>query len=453
MSRENFGSKLGILAAAAGSAVGLGNIWKFPYIVGKNGGAAFILVYLLCIALIGIPVMVSEFALGRNAQANAVEAFKAVEPKKPWYLGGYLAVATAFIILSFYSIIAGWVFSYFGRAVSGQLGQVAAGSHGDLFGNLIASGIEPMILSGVVLALTAAVCIAGVKSGIEKVSKILMPMLVVLLLVLMGKSLTLEGAQKGLDFLFKPDFSLLSAQGVLEAVGHAFYSLSLGMGIILTYGSYIGKKENLPKLAMQVTVADTAVALMAGVVIFPAVFAFGFEPGQGPGLIFVTLPAVFEKMAFGSVFAALFFLLVGIAAITSTISLMEVVVTFSCEQFKWSRVKATLAVTLGLFALSVPSNLSFGIWSDVLIFGKNFFDLFDFIASNVFLPFGGILVCLFVGRVWTIDKALFSISNEGELAFHWKHLYAFSVKWLAPIAIFLIFLSNTGLLDFIKALF
>lgn len=451
--RENFSSKLGILAAAAGSAIGLGNIWKFPYIVGKNGGAAFILVYLLCIAIIGIPVMISEFALGRNAQANAVEAFKAIEPKKPWYVGGYLAVATAFIILSFYSIIAGWVFSYFGRAVSGSLMNIPTGGQGDVFGGLISSGIEPMIFSGVVLLITAGVCIAGVKSGIERVSKFLMPLLVVLMVVLMAKSLSLEGAKAGLDFLFKPDFSSLTPGAVLEAVGHAFYSLSLGMGIILTYGSYIDKKQNLPKLAVQVTIADTAIALMAGVVIFPAVFAFGFEPGQGPGLIFVTLPAVFEKMAMGSLFAALFFLLVGIAAITSTISLMEVVVTFCCEQFKMKRVKATMAITAALFALSVPSNLSFGVWSHITVFGKNFFDLFDFIASNIFLPAGGIIVCIFVGRVWTIEKAVFSITNEGELSFNWRHLYAFSVKWIAPIAIFLIFLSNTGLLAFIKSLF
>jgi len=446
MKRDNFGSKIGILAAAAGSAIGLGNIWKFPYITGKNGGAAFILVYLACILLIGLPVMISEFVLGRKTQVNAVAAFKEIEPKKPWYLAGVLSVSTAFIILSFYSIIAGWVFSYIGRSAIGKLITVSPNKLGDYFGNIISSPIEPLLWSFLVLAVTAFVVILGVKSGVEKYSKILMPLLFFILVILMFRSLTLEGASKGISFLFKPDFSLLTTKGVLEALGHAFYSLSLGMGIILTYGSYIDKEVNILSLAVQVTIADTVIALMAGLVIFPAVFAYGLEPTSGPALIFITIPAVFKSMAFGGVFETLFFLLIGIAAITSTISLLEVVVSFFTEQFNVGRKKATILVSLAIFALSIPSTLSFGVWSDVKIFNKNFFDLFDFIASNIFLPVGGILVCVFVAWVWGSKNAVKEITSDGLYSFRAEKIYSFIIKFLAPIAIGIILLYSTGVI-------
>ncbi|MCT4662927.1 MAG: sodium-dependent transporter [Tissierellales bacterium] len=443
MERESFGSKLGILAAAAGSAIGLGNIWKFPFIVGQNGGAAFILVYLVCIALIGLPVMLSEFSLGRHAMGNAVQSFRAVKKTGFWHLGGYMAVMTAFIILSYYAMIAGWVGSYLFRAASGALMQIPSGSQDSFFNGLISSPVENVAACFVVLALTTVVCLFGVKSGIEKVSKTLMPVLLLLLVYLMFKSVSLEGASKGLEFLFSPDFSYLKDPSViLEALGHAFYSLSLGMGIIITYGSYIGKNENLGALSIQVTIADTLIALMAGVVIFPAVFAFGFEPTEGPGLIFITLPAVFEQMPMGGVFATLFFALIGIAALTSTISLMEVVVTFCSEQFNWVRKKATVIVGAALFALSIPSTLSFSVWSDVKIFGLGFFDLFDKTASNILLPLGGLIVCVFVGWVWGTDNVAKEVSNEGKLSFAWRGFYAFSIKLLAPLAILVIFVTK-----------
>lgn len=456
MSRDGFGSKLGILAAAAGSAIGLGNIWKFPYIVGENGGAIFIIVYLVCIALIGIPIMLSEFSLGRNSNANAVQSFKSIEPKKPWYIGGYAAVATAFIILSYYSMIAGWILSYLSRSITGSLMTIETGTQEAFFNTLVSSPVENIIASFIVLLITTLVCFGGIKSGIEKVSKMLMPVLVILLFVLMFRSVTLEGSSAGLEFLFKPDFSKLSWTTapaiVLEALGHAFYSLSLGMGIILTYGSYISKKENLSNLALQVTIADTLIALMAGVVIFPAVFAFGFEPTSGPGLIFITLPAVFEQMAFGSVFSTLFFGLVGIAAITSTISLLEVVVTFCTEQFNSKRKPTIIIVAMALFALSILSTLSFSTLSHVKIFGMGFFDLFDYVSSNILLPIGGMIVAIFVGWVWGIDNVTKEITSDGKFPFAFKSIYAFSIKFLAPIGIFIIFLSNTGLLAWIKGL-
>lgn len=451
MKRDNFATRLGLLAAAAGSAVGLGNIWKFPYITGKNGGAAFILVYLVCIVLIGVPVMLSEFALGRKTQANAVGAYKKLEPKKSWYLTGILSVLTAFIILSYYAIIAGWVFSYISKAITGKLTSIAPSALGDYFNGIISQTAQPLFWNFVVLAITAFVVIAGVKDGVEKYSKMLMPILFVLLIILMVRSVTLHGASKGLEFLFKPDFSQLTPASILEAVGHAFYSLSLGMGIIMTYGSYIKKEENLVSLSLQVTVLDTLVALMAGIVIFPAVFAYGLEPNSGPALIFVTLPAVFKSMPFGSFFATLFFALIAIAAITSTISLLEVVVACFTEQFSIERKKATILISIALFIVGIPSTLSFGVWSDVSIFGKSIFDAFDFLTSNIFLPFAGILVCIFVGWIWGSKNAAKEISSYGAFSFKLEKVYSFVVKVLAPVVIGMIFLYFTGIMDKLKS--
>jgi NSS family neurotransmitter:Na+ symporter len=448
MNRGSFGSRLGILAAAAGSAIGLGNIWKFPFITGQNGGAAFILVYLCCIALIGLPVMVSEFVLGRRTQANAVGAFKAIAPEKPWYMAGYLGVGTAFVILSYYAMIVGWVFSYIYSAATGELMTVMPDQLGAYFGGVASGTTSSLLWTLLVLLVTGGIVIAGVKDGVEKYSKILMPALLVLLVVLMIRSVTLDGAYKGLEFLFKPDFSSLTTAGVLEALGHAFFSLSLGMGIILTYGSYIGKKEDIMKLAVQVTIADTAIALMAGIVIFPAVFAYGLEPNAGPGLIFITLPAVFKEMPFGQLFATLFFVLIAIAALTSTISLLEVVVAFATEEFKMSRKKATVISVGALYVLATLSILSFGPLSEFkVVAGKTFFDLFDFLTSNVTLALGGLLVCIFVGWVWGTENAVKEITSNGLFSFKYKAAYDLIIKIVAPAAITVIFLNSTGLLS------
>lgn len=446
MKRDTFGSRLGILAAAAGSAIGLGNIWKFPYITGENGGAAFILVYLVCITLIGLPVMISEFVLGRKTQANAVGAYKKIEPKKPWFLSGYLATLTAFIILSYYTMIAGWLFSYIGRAVTGKLTSIEPANLGSYFESIIGSTYEPIFCTLLVIVLTAIIVISGIKNGVEKYSKILMPILLGLLVLLMFRSLTLDGASKGIEFLFKPNFSKLTAKGVLEALGHSFFTLSLGMGIILTYGSYIDRKENIMKIAIQVTIADTVIALMAGLVIFPAVFAYGLQPDNGAGLIFITLPAVFSEMPFGSFFAALFFTLIGIAALTSTMSLLEVIVAFAIEEFEMNRKKATILVSVAIFSLAIPSVLSFGVWSDVTILGKTIFGLFDFLTSNVLLAVGGILVCIFVGWVWGTKNAIAEITSDGLYTFKQKGLYSFTIKFLAPAAILVVLLNSTGIL-------
>ena len=444
--REGFGSELGVLLAAVGSAVGLGNIWKFTYIVGEYGGAAFILLYLLCVAIIGIPVLLVEFALGRRAGTNAVGVFRMKKTKFPWQLGGYLAVATSFIILSFYAIIAGWLVSYVGRSLTGHLFAKGHMPYAEYFETLSSSTVEPLIGTIIVLLITAVVCFAGVKEGIEKYTKILMPILFGLLAILMVRSLSLPGSWAGMEFMFKPDFSKITSKAVLEALGHSFYSLSLGMGIILTYGSYIDKKQNLGKLTVQIALADTIIALMSGIVIFPAVFAFNMEPNAGPGLIFITLPVVFEQMPFGNIVSVLFFVLIAIAAITSTISLMEVSIAFVVETFKTERKKATVGVTIGLFLLSIPSVLSFGMWEHIQVGGRGFFDLFDFVASNIFLPIGGILVCIYAAWIIGMDNIKEEITNRGTMQFMGEKFYTFIIRYIAPIAIFIIFLFSTGAL-------
>ncbi|MBE6050824.1 MAG: sodium-dependent transporter [Clostridium sp.] len=454
MKREKFASKLGILAAAVGSAVGLGNIWKFPYITGVNGGAAFILVYLICIVSIGIPVMLSEFALGRKNNVNAVEAYKKIAPNTKWHYTGFLSIATAFVILSFYSIIAGWIMSYIYRSITGAFEEVSTDGFTEFFNTLVSNPLEPTICTLLVLVITAIIVISGIKGGIEKFSKIAMPVLVLLIVILMVRSVTLPGAEAGIEFLFNPDFSKLTIKGVLEALGHSFYTLSLGMAIILTYGSYIDKKENLVTLSYKVAIADTIIALMAGIVIFPAVFAYGLEVGAGPGLIFITLPAVFKSMAFGRIFEVLFFVLVGIAAITSMVSLMETSVVFLVEQFNWNRKKSTCLITLGLFILSIPSILSFGPLSDFKLVGdRGVFDSLDFITANICLPLGGILVCLFVAWTWGAKNASKEISSDELYKFKTKALYEFAVKYIAPLGILLIFLYGLGIFDIIKNLF
>lgn len=447
--REGFGSKLGILAAAVGSAVGLGNIWKFTYVVGEYGGAAFILVYLLCIAAIGVPVMLLELALGRRSGANAAGAFRQAKTKTkfPWQVGGYLAVLTSFVILSFYAIIAGWLFSYIGRSLTGHLFKFSGGEYGAYFDAVSSSTFEPLVATFFVLGITAIVCLSGVQRGIEKYTKILMPILFALLVILMIRSVTLPGSWAGMEFLFKPDFSKITSKAILEALGHAFYSLSLGMGIILTYGSYIDKTQDLGKLTVQIAIADTVIALMSGIVIFPAVFAFNMAPNAGPGLIFITLPAVFEQMPLGNIVSVLFFLLIAIAAITSTISLMEVSVAFVIETFKIGRKKAVLAISSGLFLLAIPSVLSFGVWEHIQIAGMGFFDLFDFIASNIFLPVGGILVAIYAGWVIGMENIKAEITNYGKVPFRGDRIYTFIIKCIAPVAIFVILLFSTGVLS------
>lgn len=445
--RDGFSSKIGIIAAAAGSAIGLGNIWKFPYITGRYGGAAFILVYLFCIALIGLPVMLQEFTIGRRAQANAISSFKKLKPNTPWFLTGWLGFASAFVILSFYGVVAGWTLAYIFSAITNSFAGQGPEELGSMFGALVSNPWKPILFQVIFMMLTAGVILGGVKNGIEKYSKILMPLLLVIILILDIRAVTLPGSGAGLAFLFQPDFAKLDASAVMSALGHAFFSLSLGMGTMITYGSYIGKKENLGVTALQVTIADTAIALLAGLAIFPAVFAFGVEPSAGPGLVFITLPNVFNQMPGGYIFAIMFFILLAVAALTSSISILEVVVAYFVEDKGWDRKKATVIATALITVLGAFESLTNGPVNFKLPLLKggvvNIFGFFDWMIelSDLMLPIGGFFISLFVGFIMSKKDVDDEITNGGELTHAWSGIFEILTRYVAPILIFVTFLN------------
>ena len=443
--RDSFGSKLGIIAAVAGSAVGLGNIWKFPYITGVYGGGAFVLVYLICIALIGLPIVLSEFVIGRKAQKNAIGSFKKLAPGTLWFVPGIMGLVAAFMILAFYGVVAGWTLEYLFKAITNSfVGKNPADLEG-MFGGFISQLARPIFWQIIFMGLTCWIVLAGIKGGIEKASKLLMPVLLVIIIILDIRAVTLPGASEGLAFLFKPDFSKLTGEGMLNALGHAFFSLSLGMGTLITYSSYMSKKENLATTAVQVTIADTGIALLAGIAIFPAVFAFGIEPGAGPGLVFITLPNVFQQMPGGYFFCILFFLLLAVAALTSSISILEVVVAYFVEELKLARRAATIMAASAITIMGIPCSLSMGVWSKVKFMDRTFFDWLDFIASNVMLPLGGLLIVAFVGWYLGREKTEAEVTNEGELKAGYLPLFMFLAKFVAPVVIAIVFLHGLGL--------
>ena len=412
--REHWGSRIGFILAAAGSAVGLGNVWKFPYITGVYGGAAFVLWYLFSILLIGLPVMLIEFAIGRRTQKNPVGAFRALAPGTPYFLIGALGVASGFIILSYYSVVAGWTLAYIIKAASGGF----AGFHspevaGQAFGAYSAHPIWPILTHAIFMALTGAIVVGGVKSGIERWNSILMPLLFVIMLVLVLRGITLKGAGAGLHFLLTPDFSKLTGNAMLVAMGHAFFTLSLGMGAMLTYGSYLKRTENLIRSALWIIALDTAIALLAGVAIFTAVFALGFSPDKGPSLIFNVLPAIFAVMPGGFIVGILFFILLAIAALTSTMSLLEVVTAYFVDERGWSRKRAAWIFTAVIFLLGVPSALSFGILGHIKVVNMTLFDFFDYLSFKYLLPLGGLMMVLFTIFRWKSANLLDELRHGG----------------------------------------
>ena len=431
--RDGFSNKFGVIAAAAGSAIGLGNIWRFPYILGQNGGGAFLLIYLFFILSIGIPVLISELLIGRKSQRGVYGAFTVLAPKYGLFkVVGVMGVGAAFLILSFYAVVAGWTIEYTVLATANQLADKSPTELARLFDDFSSSFWRPLFYMVIFMALTAAIVIGGVKNGIEKYSKILMPLLLLIIVVLCINAVSLDGAMQGLSFLFKPDFSKIDSYVVLEALGQAFFSLSLGMGIIATYGSYVPKKESLIYTAVSVSFADTLIAVLAGVAIFPAVFAFGIQPDAGPGLVFVTLPNIFNKMIGGYFFAVGFFVLLFIAALTSSVSLLEVVVAYITEELKLKRKQATivgasLITVFGFLCVAYP----------VL------FDSFEWTTSNVLLPVSGFLITIFVG--WFLGKKQIRAeleSNGSKVKIIGLLMLIFKI--FAPIAIALVFLNKLG---------
>lgn len=447
--RATFGSKIGVILATVGCAVGLGNIWRFPYMLGENGGAAFLLVYISCILFLGIPVMITEFFIGRYSRKNAAGAFKVMAPGTKWSVIGYNGVTAAFLILGYYAVVSGWTLEYIVQAFSGSLEGKNATDFADEFTAFSTGVFHPILWTVVFIALTHIIIVSGVKEGIERASKVMMPMLFLILIALCVRSITLPGASEGLTFLFNPDFSKIDSSVVLSAMGQAFFSLSIGMGCLITYASYFGKQTNLQTTALQVTILDTLVAVLAGVMIFPAVFSFGIEPTTGPELVFITLPNVFEQLPFGNIWSFVFFVLLALAALTSTISLHEVSTAYVHEEYHVSRKKAAIIVSVGVTIVGILCSLSMGVLSSYTLFGLNFFNLLDFVTAKIMLPLGGMMICIFTAK--RVDKLLLKeeVTNHGTIRFYFFNTYAFFVKYIAPIAIGLIFLNELGLLNWL----
>ena len=449
--REGFSSGLAAFLATLGSAVGLGNIWKFPYVVGENGGAAFLLVYFLCIVFIGLPIMVSEFYIGRKTRKNVIGAIEELTPKKQWKTIGVFSILSAYFILFFYSAVGGWVYSYVFKILKGDFKNVTAESVGQQFGSTITGVASPIIWQVIMIAVVSVILILGVKNGIEKITKTLMPVLFLLIIICDIRALTLPGAKESFSFLFKADFSSLSAEGILAAMGLAFFKLSLGMGCMITYGSYFTKKDNMMGTAAKVAISDTLVSLLAGIAVFSAVFSFGMEPQSGPGLLFMTIPLVFSKIPFGTVLLLAFFILAAIAATTAMTSMYEVVIAYFSEQRGMSRKKAVLINSIIIAAIGVLAALSAdksGVLGGVTIFGKGFFDLFDYVSSYILLPLGGILIALFVGYRIPKEDIKRELTNDGKLNLaKLVDFYYIILRYVTPLLVFIVFLSSIGVLD------
>lgn len=453
-SRENFGSKIGAVLAAAGSAVGLGNIWRFPIETGQNGGAAFIIVYIGCVLLLGIPIMMSEFIIGRHTHTNTAGAYRKLAPGTSWKWVGRLGVLSGFVILSYYSVVAGWTAEYTALAITNYFDGKGANDFPAIFAKFVSNPWLSVSLMLAFMIVTHVIVIRGVKSGIEKFSKVMMPALFVILIILAICSVMLPGASQGLEFLLKPDFSKITGSAVLSAMGQAFFSLSLGLGCLCTYASYFGNDTNIGKTALNVSIIDTFVAVMSGFIIFPAVFNAGYTLSSediGPSLLFITMPNVFQQ-AFGSipvlsyVVSVLFYFLLVVAALTSTISMHEVVTAYVSEEFTMTRRKAATIVTIACSTVGVFCALSFGPLDGFKLFGMTLFDLFDYVSSNIFLPVGGMFIALFVG--WYLDKKIVrdEVTNNGTLRAPYLRLIVFILRYVAPIAIGFILINQLGLI-------
>lgn len=431
---------LGFIMAAAGSAVGMGNLWRFPMLVGENGGGAFVLIYLICILLVGIPMIIAEVTIGRAGGKDAFGSYKALNPK--WGGVGILAVITSFIGLSYYSVLGGWVIRYIFSSATNASKDGAA-----FFADFTADTGSQLFYYVIFMILTVFIVARGVQKGIEKACKVMMPLLLVCIIAVAIRSCTLPGAGAGIEFFLKPDFSKLTPGAFLGALGQVFFSLSLGTGATITYGAYLGKDQKITNSACCIAGCDTLVAMLAGFAILPAVFAFGFDPESGPSLMFQTLPTVFGEMPGGQLFGVIFFILVLFAAATTSIAFLEVVVSFVMNTFKLSRTKAAVICGILISIAGIPSVLSFGLWSDIKIAGKGFFDLADHLVSNVSLPIGAILACVFIGWVWKTKNAVEEITNHGKNPFKLAPVWFVLVKFILPVLIGIIFITSSGVLD------
>ena len=442
MSRESFGSRFGALVAMAGSAVGLGNLWRFPYLVGENGGAAFIIVYILFSFIICLPIFISEFVIGRRSQKNAFAAFRDLSGGSAWKWVGLFTVIVPMIVLSYYSVIGGWAVEYLFKSVTFSFSSTM--TQGSMFMDFVSSTWAPLIMHTLFMLVTTIIVLVGIKDGIEKFSKIMMPMLFFLVLAIAVYSLTLPGAGKGLEYLFNPDFSKIDGKACAAALGQAFFSLSLGFGTIMTYASYVDKNENMMFQSTATAVSDLMFAIIAGIAIMPAVFAFNLNPQSGPGLVFETLPYVFSQMPAGGVIAIVFFVALIVAALTSSISMMEVGVAYLVEEKKFTRTGACVAIFVLCWTVGALCSLSFGPLSDVKIAGNNLFDFFDNLSSNILMTLGSLLTVLFVG--WRLKKTdvYDEFTNGGSLSRNAKlfGILLFLIRYVCPLVIIFIFISG-----------
>lgn len=444
-------SKIGFILSAAGSAIGVGAIWKLPYVTGISGGGAFFLLFILFTFFMGFPLLLAEFVIGRSTQKEAISAYRSLAPHSNWHWIGKLGVFTCFLLLSFYSVIGGWIVIYFAKGLFGGIISEGA-NYGAVFNDTIANPILVIAAQFVFLALTVVVVAKGIQNGIEKVSKILMPALFVLFIVLIIRSLTLDNAMEGVKFFLAPDFSRITSQSVLFAMGQAFFSLSVGVSVMVTYSSYLSKKESLIQPAISIVTMNLLIALLAGLAIFPAVFSLGLEPAEGPGLLFVVLPAVFDQIIFGEVFLLGFLALFLFATLTSAFSMLEIIVASMVKGKEEKRTKYAYMLGAFIFAVGIPSALSYSAFADILVFSKNLFDSADYLVSNILMPLGVFLISIFVPlkmKKSTLREELLQHSRFGATAFT---IWFFIIRFIIPLVIIIVFLDITGVLDIITSL-
>ncbi|SDH70627.1 sodium-dependent transporter [Alteribacillus bidgolensis] len=442
--RDQWKSKIGFILAAAGSAIGLGAVWKLPYVAGTSGGGAFFIIFLAFTLILGTSLLLAEFVIGRKTQKSPIQAYKELAPGTPWYWVGILGIISSCLILSFYAVVGGWILTYFVRSLTGGMTNPPTGDYGMLFGSIISNHWEVGIAHLAFIIITILVVQGGIQKGIERASSIMMPALFVIFIILVIRSLTLDGAMQGVRFFLQPDFSKVGGDTILFALGQAFFSLSLGVSIMVTYSSYLDKKESLVRSASSIVGLSILIAFLSGLAIFPGVFAFGLEPNEGPSLIFTVLPAVFSEMAFGGVFLSLFLLLLLFATLTSAFSLLEIVVSSAARNQPERRKAAAWIGGLGIFVLGIPSNLSYGVLSEWFVFGNTFFDNIDFLVSNILLPLGALLISFFVPlkmKHQDLKEELLRGSGLGEGFFR---SWMIMIRYITPIAILFAFLDVLG---------
>lgn len=443
---EQWSSRIGFILSAAGSAIGVGAIWKLPYVTGISGGGAFFLLFILFVLFMGFPMLLAEFVIGRSTQKEAISAYRSLAPNSNWHWIGKMGVFTSFLLLSFYSVIGGWIVIYFAKGLFGGIISEGA-NYGSVFNLTIGNPTLVIAAQFVFLAITVIVVAKGVQNGIEKVSKILMPALFILFIVLIIRSLTLDNAMEGVKFFLAPDFSRITSQSILFAMGQAFFTLSVGISVMVTYSSYLSKKESLIQPAISIVAMNVLIALLAGLAIFPAVFSLGLEPSEGPGLLFVVLPAVFDQIVFGEVFLLGFLALFLFATLTSAFSMLEIIVASIVKGKEEKRSKYAFIIGALVFVVGIPSALSYSVFADILIFSKSIFDSADYLVSNILLPLGVFLISIFVSlkiKKSTLREELLQHSRLGATAFH---IWFFIMRYVIPIAIIIVFLDSTGILD------